>query len=129
MKRTILGAFLPLLLFSVIHTAHAADTPKPSTSAAAPAMTEFDVKKAIASGDHVGLAKYYKEQAEIYRQKAASHENMHKDYKTSHVHYKGMENNFAAHCSILKENALKTAKNYDELAEQEEKLAGMPEKK
>lgn len=88
------------------------------------AAQDFDVQKAIADGDHKGLADFYKAQAETYRQKAASHDTMAADYKKSHVHYKGMENNMATHCATLKADALKTAAQYDEMAKTEEKLAG-----
>ncbi len=88
------------------------------------AQSNFDVDKAISAGDHKGLAEYYKSQADLYRQKAAQHDNMHADYKKSHVHYKGMENTFSAHCLSLKEDALKTANQYDAMAKAEEKLAG-----
>ena len=87
------------------------------------AQQTFDVNKAIAAGDHQGLADYYKAQAEVYRQKAAAHDTMHADYKKSHVHYKGMENTFSAHCATLKEDALKTANQYDAMAKEEEALA------
>ncbi len=87
---------------------------------------DFDVNKAIAAGDHPGLAKYYKAQADVYRQKAALHENMVMDYSKSLVHYKGMDSTFKAHCSALRESALKSAAQYDDLAKEEEKLAAQP---
>ncbi|HKY63555.1 MAG TPA: hypothetical protein VJR29_09060 [bacterium] len=86
------------------------------------AEQKFDVDQAIAAGDHKGLAEYYRAQAEDYRKKAAAHDTMHTDYKKSHVHYKGMENTFQAHCSQLKEKALETAAKYDQMAQDEEKL-------
>jgi hypothetical protein len=95
---------------------------------AAAEKTSFDVDKAIAAGDHQGLSDYYKSQADLYRQKAQSHENMHADYKKSLVHYKGMENTFTTHCNALKKAALNTAAQYDDLASEEAKLAKKPKK-
>lgn len=83
----------------------------------------FDVEKAIAAGDHKGLAEYYKSQAEAQRQIAAMHDKMKTSYRNTHVHYKGTENVLAGHCGDLKFEALKMAEQYDALAKQEEKLA------
>ncbi|MBZ0123382.1 MAG: hypothetical protein K8F31_05805 [Roseovarius sp.] len=83
----------------------------------------FDVEKAIAGGDHKGLAEYYKSQAEAQRKTAEMHDQMKIAYRNSHVHYKGSENVMASHCGDLKFQALKMAEQYDALAKQEEKLA------
>lgn len=124
MKKFMISGLSILSLFLVAGSkvALSADKPAAAPAAAAPAQ-DFDVQKAIAAGDHKGLAAFYKAQAQAYRDKAAKHEHMHADYKKSHVHYKGMENSLAAHCAILKERALETAKQYDALAAEEEKLA------
>jgi hypothetical protein len=82
----------------------------------------FDVSKAIAAGDHKGLADYYKGQADMYRQKASEHDAMMANYKTAHAYKKGMENSFQAHCTKLKQDALDMADKYDALAKQEEQL-------
>jgi hypothetical protein len=87
------------------------------------AQSTFDVDKAIASGDHKGLAEYYKAQAEAQRNVAAMHDKMKTAYRDSHVHYKGSDNVMAGHCGDLKFQALKSAELYDALAKQEEKLA------
>lgn len=113
-KILFLTATLPLFVFLV------AGLPAKAVTAA----QDFDVQKAIADGDHQGLAEYYKAQAEKYRQKAAKHDTMAADYKKSYVHYKGMENTMQTHCVGLKAKALETAKQYDEMAKAEEKLAG-----
>ncbi len=126
MKKFLISGLSIFSLFLVAGSkvAFSADKPAAATSTAPAAPQEpFDVQKAIAAGDHKGLAAYYKAQAQAYRDKAAKHEHMHADYKKSHVHYKGMENSLAAHCAILKERALETAKQYDALAADEEKLA------
>jgi hypothetical protein len=86
------------------------------------AQPTFDVDKAIAAGDHQGLADYYKSQAVVYRQNAAKHDNMEANYKKSHVHYKGMENALPVHCATLKKDALNTADQYDAMAKEEEAL-------
>lgn len=83
----------------------------------------FDVDKAISTGDHKGLAEYYKSQAEAQRNIAAMHDKMKVAYRESHVHYKGSENVMAGHCGDLKFEALKAAEQFDALAKQEEKLA------
>jgi hypothetical protein len=83
----------------------------------------FDVEKAIAAGDHKGLAEYYQSQAEAQRKIAAMHDKMKTAYRNTHVHYKGIENVLAGHCGDLKFEALKMAEQYDALAKQEEKLA------
>lgn len=85
----------------------------------------FDVEKSISSGDHKGLAEYYKSQAEAQRKIAEMHDKMRADYKNNHnhVHYKGYENVLAGHCGNLKFQALKMAEQYDALAKQEENLA------
>jgi hypothetical protein len=93
-----------------------------STSAVS-ADQPFDVEKAIASGDHKGLADYYKTQAEAQRKIAEMHDKMKTEYRESHVHYKGTENVMAGHCGNLKFKALKMAEQYDDMAKQEEKLA------
>ena len=84
--------------------------------------SSFDVDKAIAAGDHKGLAEYYKSQAEAQRTIAAMHDKMKTAYRNTHVHYKGSENVMAGHCGDLKFQALKMAEQYDALAKQEEKL-------
>jgi hypothetical protein len=84
---------------------------------------KFDVKAAIAAGDHQGLANYYKAQAESFRQEAAMHENMKMEYGRTSAHYKGQENTFSTHCAALKDDAEKMAAKYDEMAKEEEKLA------
>lgn len=86
------------------------------------AQQSFDVEKAIAAGDHKGLADYYKTQAEAQRKVAAMHDKMKVSYRDTHVHYKGTENVLAGHCGNLKEEALKSADQYDDLAKQEELL-------
>lgn len=83
----------------------------------------FDVQKAIAAGDHKGLAGYYKLQADEQRKVAEKHDKMKVAYKDSHVHYKGSDNVMQGHCSNLKDQALKAATQYDDLAKQEENLA------
>ncbi|MDL1871971.1 hypothetical protein FBR05_07170 [Deltaproteobacteria bacterium PRO3] len=127
MKKFMISGLSILSLFLVAGSKVALSADKPAAAPAAPAAAapaqDFDVQKAIAAGDHKGLAAFYKAQAQAYRDKAAKHEHMHADYKKSHVHYKGMENSLAAHCAILKERALETAKQYDALAAEEEKLA------
>lgn len=124
MKKFMISGLSILSLFLVAGSKVALSADKPAAApAAAASAQDFDVQKAIAAGDHKGLAAFYKAQAQAYRDKAAKHENMHADYKKSHVHYKGMENSLAAHCAILKERALETAKQYDALAAEEEKLA------
>lgn len=92
-------------------------------SASVYAQANFDVQKAIASGDHKGLAEYYKSQAEAQRKIAGMHDAMRADYGKDHVHYKGSENVMTGHCMNLKLQALKSADEYDALAAQEEKLA------
>ncbi len=94
-----------------------------STVPTAFAQQKFDVEKAISSGDHKGLAEYYKAQAEEQRKIAAMHDKMKVAYRQTHVHYKGIENDLAGHCGDLKFEALKMAEQYDKLAAQEEKLA------
>ena len=86
------------------------------------AEQNFDVSKAIAAGDHQGLADYYKAEADRYRKKAADHEAMMADYKSTHAYKKGMENSFQAHCTKLKADALDMAEKYDALAKQEQDL-------
>lgn len=116
--------FLFIPFFNPVPVTQAAD--KPATASQAPASAPFDLKAAIAAGDHQGLANYYKAEAEAYRQKAAMHENMRMEYGRTSAHYKGMENTFATHCSSLKAEAEKTAKDYDQLAKEEETLAAAP---
>lgn len=111
---------LALLATAPLFVILVAGVPMKTVSAA----QDFDVQKAIANGDHKGLADYYKAQAEKYRQKAAKHDTMAADYKKSNVHYKGMENDMATHCAKLKADAMETAAQYDEMAKAEAKLAG-----
>ena len=87
------------------------------------AQTSFDADKAIAAGDHKGLAAYYKSQAEAQRKIAEMHKKMKTSYRDTHVHYKGTENAMATHCGNLQLQAEKMAEQYDALAAQEEKLA------
>lgn len=105
---------LAVLLFALGVWAH----PTPSLAAEQP----FDVGKAIAAGDHKGLADYYKAQADLYRKKAEEHDAMMADYKKGHAYYKGMENSFQAHCEKLKKDALSMAEKYNAMAAEEEKL-------
>ncbi len=87
------------------------------------AQANFDVQKAIASGDHKGLADYYKSQADAQRKIADMHDAMRANYGKDHVHYKGSENVMTGHCMNLKGQALKSADEYDALSAQETKLA------
>lgn len=86
------------------------------------AQASFDVEKAIAAGDHKGLADYYKSQAEAQRKIVDMHKKMKKNYSGNHAHYKGYENVLAGHCGSLQFQAEKMAEQYDALAAQEEKL-------
>lgn len=88
------------------------------------AEQSFDVEKAISSGDHKGLAEYYRSKAEEQRKIAEMHEKMKTSYKNTHVHYKGSENALATHCGNLQIKAREMADQYDKLAQEEEKLAG-----
>lgn len=83
----------------------------------------FEVEKAIAAGDHKGLAEYYKSQADTQRKMAELHRKMKTEYRRTHVHYKGIENVLAGHCGNLSHEALQMAEQYDALAKGEEKLA------
>lgn len=83
----------------------------------------FDMDKAISSGDHKGLADYYKSQAEAQRKTVEMHKKMKTSYRESHVHYKGTENVLAGHCGNLQFQAAKMADQYDALAKQEDRLA------
>ncbi len=83
----------------------------------------FDVDKAIAAGDHKGLAAYYKSQAEAQRKIVEMHKKMKASYREGHVHYKGSENVMTGHCSNLQLQAEKMAEQYEDLAKQEENLA------
>lgn len=94
-----------------------------SLSSFAQAETSMDVEKAISSGDHKGLAEYYKSQAEAQRKTVEMHKNMKKTYTGQHAHYKGYENVLAGHCGNLQFQAAKMADQYDALAQEEEKLA------
>ena len=87
------------------------------------AQASFDPQKAIAAGDHKGLANYYKSQADAQRKIADMHDAMRANYGKDHVHYKGSENVMTGHCMNLKGQALKSADDYDALAAQEAKLA------
>jgi hypothetical protein len=90
---------------------------------AVPRVYAFDVEKAIASGDHKGLAEYYKDQADAQRKIADMHDKMKISYRESHIHHKGTENVLAGHCGNLKFQALKMAEQYDAMAKEEGKLA------
>lgn len=107
-----LGVFL-FILTVALH-------PMPLMSADQPAP--FDVSKAIASGDHKGLAEHYKAQAEVYKKKAAEHDAMQNDYKSTHAYKKGAETSFQSHCSQLKADALSLAAKYEAMAKEEEAL-------
>ena len=109
--------------------------PAATTTAAAPATsptampTKEEIKSAIKAGNHQLLAQYYKDMAAKERADAAMHEEMAQSYKGSYVHYKGMENTMPLHCDILKDEAMKKAKKYDEMAKDEEKLTQAPAQK
>lgn len=83
----------------------------------------FDADKAILSGDHKGLAEYYKSQAEAQRKTVAMHKKMKASYHESYVHYKGSENVMTGHCGNLQLQAEKMAEQYDALAQKEQSLA------
>ncbi|GEM_PF-3450028 len=100
-----------------------------SMSSVTYAQPAFNVQKAIAAGDHKGLAEYYQSQADAQRKIAAMHDDMKVAYRNTYVHYKGTENVLAGHCGNLKLQALKMADQYDALAAQEEKLAATQETK
>lgn len=87
------------------------------------AVMPFDMEKAIASGDHKGLAEYYRSQATEQKKIAEMHDKMKTEYRNTHVHYKGFENVMAGHCGNLSFKAREMAEQYEKLAEQEEKLA------
>lgn len=104
------------LLFALVFSTFTISTVHAQTSS-------FDMEKAIAAGDHKGLAEYYESQAEAQRKIAEMHQKMKTAYRNTHVHYKGIKNVQAGHCGNLKFQALKMAEQYDALAKQEEKLA------
>lgn len=83
----------------------------------------FNVEKAIAAGNHKGLADYYHSQAEEQKKITEMHDKMKTEYRTSHVHYKGSENVLAGHCGNLQLKSREMAEEYEKLAQQEERLA------
>lgn len=109
-------AFSYLLLFFIFTvSAHLAPI--------AQAQQKFDVKKAIAAGDHQALSKYYQTQAEAQRKLAELHDRMRLSYQNDPVHYtKSDAHNMAGHCENLRVQALKLANTFDILALQEKRL-------
>lgn len=82
----------------------------------------FDVNKAIAAGDHRGLAEYYRSQMAAEKKAAERHDQMRREYAKSvapHAH------NLVLHCEELYLLSLKQAKTYEWLTIQEERLGAV----
>lgn len=97
---------LTLLFMSTLSHAHSGDA--------------FDVEKAIHSGNHQALAEYYRAQATLQRKEAEKHKKMETIYITSQekeVSY------LSKHCVNLANETSKMAEIYEQLAQEEEKLA------
>ena len=98
----------------------AAARPHPTIPKADPSE-QFRLEEAIQRGDHEALAHYYREMAHRERETAKIHDKAGTHYRRS-PHYLGIRKRMTNHCHELKWEALKRAKTYDRMADEEEKL-------